>query len=86
MTVGIYEAKQKLNSLVADIELSGEDVTLTRHGKPVAKIVRLVSEDEHNDRKDAIHNLMNFAKVHGTTHAVTHDEVKDMIREDRESH
>ncbi|MCX7960973.1 MAG: type II toxin-antitoxin system prevent-host-death family antitoxin [Burkholderiales bacterium] len=38
MEVGIYEAKSKLSRLVQKVE-AGEEVVLTRHGKPVARIV-----------------------------------------------
>ena len=38
MDVGIYEAKSKLSQLVEKAE-AGEEVILTRRGRPVAKIV-----------------------------------------------
>ncbi len=40
MDVGIYEAKSKLSQLV-EKALSGEEVILTRRGRPVARIVRM---------------------------------------------
>ncbi len=40
MDVGIYEAKSKLSRLVEKVE-AGEEVVLTRHGRPVAKIVTI---------------------------------------------
>lgn len=86
VNIGIYEAKQKLNSIVSNVEQSGEDVILTRHGKPVAKIVRVVSEDEQSARLQAIQDLMNFGKLYGKMQGVTPEELKAMIREDRESH
>jgi len=36
--VGIYEAKSRLSELVEQAE-AGNEVTITRHGKPVAKLV-----------------------------------------------
>jgi prevent-host-death family protein len=33
------EAKNKLNRILADIERTGEPVTITNHGRPVAKLV-----------------------------------------------
>ena len=38
MDVGIYEAKSRLSQLVEKAE-AGEEIVLTRHGRPVAKIV-----------------------------------------------
>ena len=39
-TVNIYEAKTKLSQLV-DKAASGEDVVVSRNGKPLARITRL---------------------------------------------
>ena len=44
MEVGIYEAKSKLSRLVEKAE-AGEDVVLTRRGKPVARIVTFAAAD-----------------------------------------
>jgi prevent-host-death family protein len=37
--VALYEVKNKLSALIAEIEESGEEIVVTRHGKPVARIV-----------------------------------------------
>jgi prevent-host-death family protein len=37
-TVGAYEAKTHLPALLAKVE-RGETVTITRHGRPIAKLV-----------------------------------------------
>lgn len=49
-TVGIYEARTRLSKLIAKVS-KGEEVTVTRHGLPVARIVpidnqRKISIDE----------------------------------------
>jgi prevent-host-death family protein len=36
--VGILEAKTRLSGLIAEVE-TGEEVMITRHGKPVARLV-----------------------------------------------
>ncbi|PQJ28739.1 type II toxin-antitoxin system Phd/YefM family antitoxin [Rubritalea profundi] len=36
--IGLYEAKTKLSSLVAELEQHGESILLTRHGKVVAQL------------------------------------------------
>jgi prevent-host-death family protein len=38
-TVTSTEAKNKLNRILADIERTGESVTITNHGRPIAKLV-----------------------------------------------
>lgn len=42
-TVNIYEAKTQLSRLV-DRAAAGEDVIISRHGKPVARLTRLVEK------------------------------------------
>lgn len=39
-TVNMHEAKTRLSSLVAKVE-AGEEVVISRDGKPVAKLVRI---------------------------------------------
>jgi prevent-host-death family protein len=43
-TVGVYEAKTHLASLLDRVE-SGEEVVITRHGKPVARLVPVDAPD-----------------------------------------
>ena len=38
VTVGAFEAKTHLSSLLQQVEL-GEEVTITKHGRPVARLV-----------------------------------------------
>ncbi len=47
--VGAFEAKNKLGALLDAVE-SGEEIVITRHGKPVA---RLVPNDVRIDREQA---------------------------------
>ncbi|MET9203470.1 type II toxin-antitoxin system Phd/YefM family antitoxin [Gordonia sp. NPDC003585] len=37
-TISSTEAKTRLNALIAEVERSGESVTITNHGRPVAVI------------------------------------------------
>jgi prevent-host-death family protein len=43
--VGIFDAKTHLSSLVDEVEKGGE-IVITRHGKPVAKLVRAEKSDD----------------------------------------
>lgn len=36
--VGVLEAKTGFSALVAEVERTGEDVVVTRHGRPVVRI------------------------------------------------
>lgn len=33
------DAKNRLNALLADVERTGESITITSHGRPIAKLV-----------------------------------------------
>ncbi len=36
--VALYEAKNKLSALVQEVEATGAEVIITRHGKPAARL------------------------------------------------
>jgi prevent-host-death family protein len=38
-TVTSTDAKNRLNALLADVERTGETITITNHGRPVARLV-----------------------------------------------
>jgi prevent-host-death family protein len=50
--IGVYEAKAHLASLLDRVE-NGEELTITRHGKPVARLVPI----EATDARTRIHAL-----------------------------
>ena len=52
-TVGSFEAKTKLAELLDRVE-AGETVTITRHGKPVAKLVPAGVDAEERVRRRAL--------------------------------
>ncbi|MCO5057249.1 MAG: type II toxin-antitoxin system prevent-host-death family antitoxin [Rhizobiaceae bacterium] len=76
--IGAFEAKNRLGSLL-DLVEKGEEITITRHGKPVA---RLVSPAPVFDREralkaaEAIRAMRGRATLGGTS-------IKDLIDEGR---
>jgi prevent-host-death family protein len=81
--IGIFEAKAQLSSLLDEVEQGGE-ITITRHGKPIAKLVQATAElspDEIAKRKGAIRNLRALA--HELKIGATQDEIKAWINEGR---
>lgn len=52
-TVGSFEAKTKLAELLDKVE-AGETVTITRHGKAVAKLVPAAIDAEERARRRAL--------------------------------
>ena len=81
--VGMFEAKTNLSALVEEVERGGS-VVITRHGKPVAKLVRAepeLSAEEIAKRTEALLALRKFAnkvKVNATP-----EEIKEWINEGR---
>ena len=59
--VGIYEAKSRLSELVERAE-TGREVTITRHGKPVAKLVPVRAAQGPN-RSALIDEVIAFSKT-----------------------
>lgn len=64
MDVGIYEAKSRLSQLVEKAE-AGEEVVLTRHGRPVAKIVNVTPTSQPSRKAilREIHALSRRVKI-----------------------
>ena len=70
-TIGLFEAKTHLSELVARAE-QGEEVIITRHNRPVAKLVPVTAHDqdaaarreaiERDSRRSTINGLLR--KVH----------------------
>ncbi len=59
-SVGSYEAKTHLPRLLERVA-KGEQITITKHGVPIAKIVP-ISDKKYIDRKAAIEKLMALSK------------------------
>lgn len=81
--VGIFEAKTHLSALLEEVEKGGE-ITITRHGKPVARLVRTSdepSEEAKAARRAAIERLRARAEARGGT--VSQEEIKSWIEEGR---
>lgn len=75
LSIGVFNAKDQLSALL-DLVAKGEEVTITRHGRPVAK---LVSPDFKSDRSRAIaaaKELGEIAKGHTLGDELT---IKDLI-------
>jgi prevent-host-death family protein len=60
-TVGAFEAKTKLSELLDMVE-RGEEVTITRHGEPVAKLVPVRGDAERARVKALIEEIKETRK------------------------
>lgn len=57
-TVGAFEAKTHFSALLEEVE-KGEQVIITKHGHPVAKLVPTVGRDQEHVRQ-SIQRLKKF--------------------------
>jgi prevent-host-death family protein len=55
-TVGAFEAKNKFSELLDEVERGGE-VVITRHGKPVARLVTSELGREEERKREALETL-----------------------------
>jgi len=62
-SVGTYEAKTHLPRLLAQVE-QGESITITKRGKPIAKLVP-ADAAEQKDVKQVIEEMLNYRDQHG---------------------
>ena len=51
--IGIYDARSRLSELVGRVE-AGEEVVLTRRGRPVVRMVRAADETRNKARAAAV--------------------------------
>ncbi len=61
-TIGAFEAKTHLSALL-DRAANGEEIVITRHGKPVARLVSA----ETPDRKRAVEAAARLKELRKTT-------------------
>jgi prevent-host-death family protein len=76
--VGAYEAKTHLSELLEKVE-AGEEITITKHGAPIARLVPVKKETSPEERLAAIERIQKLAlglSLGGL-------KVKDLIREGR---
>jgi len=77
-TVGVSEAKTHLAQLLDAVE-RGEEVTITRHGRPVAKLVAAQPARDPADVMDAMKRLRELSRGKH----ITRDEIVEWIHEGR---
>ncbi len=81
--VGIFDAKTHLSSLVDEVE-KGREIVITRHGRPVAKLVRAderLSPEAVERRLKVLRELRAIGDRLNLN--LTHEEIKARIEEGR---
>ncbi len=76
--VGAYDAKTHFSQLLERVA-AGEDITITRHGTPVARLVPIKRQSTVEERRAAIEKIKKLSK--GLTLGGL--KIRDLIEEGR---
>lgn len=55
-TVGAFEAKTRLSELLDQVE-RGEEIVITRHGEPIARLIAVVPERDESRRRELLERM-----------------------------
>jgi prevent-host-death family protein len=77
-SVGACEAKTHLAELLEKVQ-AGEEITITRHGTPVAKLVPVKKRSSADERAAAVKRIQKL----GRGLSLGDLTIKDLIKEDR---
>jgi len=80
-SVGAYQAKTHLPQLLDRVEC-GETITITRHGKPVAKLIPAAVDTAKPDVRKVIEEMKRFQAEQGPTLGPDLS-IRDLIEEGR---
>ena len=86
--VGILEAKTNLSALIEAVDREGEDILITRHGRPAARLTSVAPADGSQRRKLSGPELAEkfarlrarIAREHPETDKLTWEELKADMR------
>lgn len=77
-TVGAYQAKTHLSELLEKVE-AGEEITITKHGSPVARLVPVNKQTSADERVAAIERIRTLS----TGLSLGGLKIKDLISQGR---
>lgn len=60
-SIGDCDAKAQFSELLERVE-SGEEITITKHGSPVARLVPIGKKSSHAERRAAIDRIIQLSK------------------------
>jgi prevent-host-death family protein len=62
-TIGAYEAKTRFSQLLERVA-AGEEITITKHGRPVARLIPAALASSIESRRAAIQRMRELASHH----------------------
>ena len=78
LTIGAYEARTHFSELLARVA-EGDEITITRHGAPIAYLIPIQRKTTPGQRRVAIEAMRLLAKQHRLNGL----KIKDLIAEGR---
>ncbi len=78
-TIGTFEAKNRLSELLDRVQ-KGEEITITRNGKPVARLVAPADDEERKEQARAAAERIRQMRKGVTLGGIS---IKDLIEEGR---
>lgn len=86
--VALHDAKNRLSALIAEIEESGEEIVITRHGRPAVRLAPVQPADDREARVAVGAALVERMEMLGasdprTAEALPWEELKRESDEDR---
>ncbi len=81
-SVAIYEAKARFSELLAAVQ-AGEEVSITRHGKPIAKMVAVPSDEDVAEAQKAMVKAAFARLAELRKGVVLEGDIKEIIAEGR---
>lgn len=85
--VALYDAKNTLSALIQEVAETGEEIVITRHGKPTVKLVP-IEEISAKSRREALDRLKalrdDFARRNPDAPSMTWDELKRLARDEND--
>jgi prevent-host-death family protein len=86
--VALYDVKNNLSALVAEVEATGEEIVITRHGAPAAKLSPVAKSMNSDERAAVLAQIASerdaWARAHPeAAKPVAWDEIKALLEEGR---
>ena len=68
--IAVYEAKNRFSEIIAAVE-QGEEITITRHGAPVARLIAMGAQDAAKpEQRQRVHKVMSQLHALGADSAL----------------
>lgn len=86
--MAIYDAKNQLSNLVAEVEETGEEIVITRHGKPAARLAPVARRPTAAQTRSVLRRIRENADARARANPAearpsTWEDLKSWMEEDR---